>query len=510
MKRNKYLLIILFGCLLSGTFVSCKKQLDEVVPQDAISKQLALTDPSATQTLYIGVYSRLRAYNSALFYLGEMRSEIWADGLFTESAEGLSQQLFSHNISAQNVPYSNWAGFYNLLYQVNNVIDVLPKSPVAQATQNKWLAEMYGIRAYIYYTLLKTWGGVPITIEPVVTINNAAETYKARSPQDSVMMQIKSDINKSLELFAGSNAFPSGNRVFWNRVATLTLKGDVNIWSATNLGGGNADLNTALAALQEVKNLEGATLKLDPNYADIFDVTKKANNPEIIFGLSYESGQATQGTFVGILTVNSIQASGLSFAQAATPTVQSVYPYVNGASRVGMSQAMIDKLTAGPTDQRITNSFRVMYTSVAPYAVRGVFLTKWAGSTVGTSQVYNNDFPIYRYADVLLLLAEAKAKLGQDPSAEINQIRARAYGSGVLPFTNGSVRDNMNAILDEYLREFIGEGKRWWALRRAGDSYVYANIRSSYLSPSSTAKLLLPISLAMLNNDPLLKQTPGY
>jgi hypothetical protein len=110
----------------------------------------------------------------------------------------------------------------------------------------------------------------------------------------------------------------------------------------------------------------------------------------------------------------------------------------------------------------------------------------------------------------LLLLAEAKAKLGEDPAAEINAIRARAYGATFTPYVNGSISANMNAILDEYLREFIGEGKRWWALRRAGDSYVYANISPTYFSPTSTAKFLLPLSVGMLTADPLLKQTSGY
>ena len=117
---------------------------------------------------------------------------------------------------------------------------------------------------------------------------------------------------------------------------------------------------------------------------------------------------------------------------------------------------------------------------------------------------------IYRYADVLLMLAEAKAQLGEDPSAEIAQIRTRAYGASAPAFTSSTITANMNAILEETLREFIGEGKRWWALRRAGDAYVYANIKSTYLSPTSTAKLLLPISKSMISNDPLLTQTPGY
>lgn len=510
MKLNKHSLIFLFAIAFALTFFSsCKKLLEEVVPQDAISKQLALTDANATQTLYIGVYARLRSFNGTLFNLGEMRSDIWADGLFVESADATSQQLYTHNISTTNVPYGSWGGFYNLIYQINNVIDVLPKSPVAQATQAKWLAEMYGLRAYIYYTMLKTWGGVPLTLEPVQTINNAAETYKPRSTPDSIMLQVKSDIEKSLQLFGSSNNFASGNRVFWNRIATLALKGDVYLWSGTNMGGGNADYTTALTALQEIKNFEGSTLKLNSNYADNFDPSKKANNTEIISALSYESGQATQGTF-SLFFVNGVQSSSYSFTQAASPTVQSVYPYVNAANRVGMSQTMITRLTSGPADQRITNSFKIMYSTAAPYALRGVFLHKWVGSISGTSQVYNNDFPLYRYAEVLLLLAEAKTKLGQDPSSEINQIRARAYGSLAPAFVNGTITDNMNAILEEYLREFIGEGKRWWALRRAGDSYVYAAIKPAYLSPTTTAKMLLPITISMINNDPLLTQTPGY
>ena len=208
--------------------------------------------------------------------------------------------------------------------------------------------------------------------------------------------------------------------------------------------------------------------------------------------------------------MNSIQANTLSFSQAASPTVSSVYPFVNGANRVGLNQAMINRLTAAPADQRITNTFRVMYSNAAPFAVRGVMLTKYVGSTAGTTQIYDNDFPIYRYADVLLLLAEAKTKLGEDPSTEINAIRQRAYGNNYVPHVNASQTVNMNAILDEYLREFLGEGKRWWALRRAGNSYVYANLNPSYLSTASTAKFLLPLSLGMLTADPLLTQTPGY
>lgn len=499
---------VIFMLVLGIT--SCTKKLDEVVPQDAISKDAALKDPNAARTLYHGVYGRFRAYDATFFQLGEMRSDIWVDGLFTESVDGTLQNLYRHNISNLNVPFSGWAGFYNLIYNFNSVLKIIPQTTLPAAEKNKIQAEVLGLRAYVYYTMLKTWGAVPLNTEPVESITNAAETYKRRTGVDTVMKQVKADIEQSLQLFGSSNALPAGKRVYWSRVATLLLKGDVFIWSGTHMGGGAADFSTAKAALTEVKNLQSSTnLDLQGNYADVFDPTKKTNNKEIIFALNYELQQAQMGIF-GSFLVNSIQATTLSFAQAATPTVGSVYPFVNGANRVGLNQAMISRLTALPADQRISGSFRIMYSNASPFATRGVILSKFIGTTAGTSQVYNNDYPIYRYADVLLLLAEAKAKLGEDPSAEINAIRQRAYGAGYTPYVNGAVTDNMNAILDEYLREFIGEGKRWWALRRAGDAYVYANLNPTYFSATTTAKFLLPLTQAMLTADPLLTQTPGY
>ena len=509
MKYNKFLIISGMFLLVLG-MASCTKKLDEVLPQDAISKDQALKDPNAARTLYHGVYGRFRAFNSTFYQLGEMRSDIWVDGLFTESVDGGLQNLYRHNISNLNVPFANWAGFYNLIYNLNNVINIIPQTPLPDAEKTRIQAEVLGLRAYVYYTMLRTWGAVPLNTEPVETINNTAETYKRRTGADTIMTQIKADIEQSLSLFGSANTLLSGKRVYWSRIATLILKGDVYLWSGSHMGGGNTDFTTAKNALLEVRNLQGASLDLQGNYADIFDPTKKNNNKEIIFAINYELQQAENTQFVGAFTVNAIQAATLSFAQAPTPTVSSVYPYVNGANRIGMNQAMINRLTTLPADQRITNTFRVMYSNAAPFATRGIFLTKYIGTTAGTSQIYNNDFPIYRYADVLLLLAEAKAKLGEDPSAEINAIRLRAYGAGYTPHVNGGVTANMDAILEEYLREFIAEGKRWWALRRAGDSYVYANLNPTYFSPASTAKFLLPLSLGMLQADPLLTQTPGY
>ena len=236
MKYNKYLIISCAFSLLLGV-QSCTKKLDEVVPQDTISKDQALKDPNAARTLYHGVYGRFRAFDATFFQLGEMRSDIWVDGLFTESVDGALQNLYRHNISNLNVPFSGWGGFYNLIYNFNNVIKILPQTPLPEAERNRMLAEIYGLRAYVYYTMLRTWGAVPLNTEPVETINNAAETYKRRTGADTIMTQVKADIEQSLQLFGAANTLSAAKRVYWSRVASLVLKGDVFIWSGTHMGG---------------------------------------------------------------------------------------------------------------------------------------------------------------------------------------------------------------------------------------------------------------------------------
>ena len=140
MKYNK---IFITGALLLTLGVqSCTKKLDEVVPQSSISKDQALKDPNAARTLYYGVYGLLRNYNNTIYQLGEMRSDIWVDGLFTESVDGGSQDLYRHNISGLNVPFTNWAGFYNLIYNFNNVIKIMPQTPLSDAEKTKILAEV--------------------------------------------------------------------------------------------------------------------------------------------------------------------------------------------------------------------------------------------------------------------------------------------------------------------------------------------------------------------------------
>lgn len=87
--------------------------------------------------------------------------------------------------------------------------------------------------------------------------------------------------------------------------------------------------------------------------------------------------------------------------------------------------------------------------------------------------LFLDDVIIYRYADVLLMKAEAKNALGVDPSFELNQVRKRAYGTKYSGYelVSNSKEANDNAILKKRLFELAFEGKRWWDLVRFGKAF---------------------------------------
>ncbi len=160
--------------------------------------------------------------------------------------------------------------------------------------------------------------------------------------------------------------------------------------------------------------------------------------------------------------------------------------------------------------QKDTNG-NLVYEAAYPYKYQGTTLTG-----ASTRSMYD-DYPIYRYADCLLLLAEAKYLLGEDIATEINIIRKRAYGDNysdkvAYPNDKGSFYDDnkfvggdedpVEAILKERLRELIFEGRNWYDIR-------LLNMTSKYSTATST-RLLWPIDESTLTNNNKLVQTDGY
>lgn len=498
---KKYIYIFIAAVTLSA----CSDELDLSSPSELTAQGFWTTEEGA-KTAQTGLYANLRASAQNLWLLGEMRSDIWGGRTFESPFD---ENLIESNITVSTAPFGGWADLYVRIHRVNDFIENLPDVPFTDETEKEHLlGQAYGLRALYYYTLLKTYGAVPIILEPLTEINPEGLS-RARSPQADVMAQVKSDLAASLSSFGSDDSFWLGKKIFWSKAATLALKGDVFIWSGNLLGGGVSDFTEAKTALQQISSFG---ISLEPSLSTLWGVDNE-DNDEFIFALDYKQDEA--GNFYNSLTGRSteINAQFNDQGEALTTFI------VDGANRYGPSEKTL-LLLDDNKDSRKEATFIPLYTddnAGAGYPnynankYFGAIFNKFFGRVDGSVRIFENDIPLYRYADVLLLLAEAKNFLGEDPSGEINQIRERALGTNYTiadAYVNDAPTANANAILNERYKEFIGEGKRWWDLRRAGDSFVIDNI--SFLNPGDEYKLILPITQDMIGRNPLLDQTPGY
>lgn len=489
---KKYILLVAVITIISA----CELELK---PESSLTYNGFWDTEEAARAAHIGIYANLRGYNYTFWSMGELRSDIWG-GATIESPSGTT--LIDNNISTSSVPFGNWANFYSLIHRVNDFLKNTPNVTFGSEAEKKHLlGQVHGIRAFVYYTMVKAWGDVPITTEPLLEVD-LLKLKKARSPKKEVMALVKEDIKKSLEYFGNDNSLWVNKKIYWSKAATLALKGDAYLWSGKVLGGGTDDFEKAKTALQQITDFELV------NYNALWGQANENNN-EFIFTVDYQQDQASN--FYGSFTARAVDVAAL-FDSEGNPMSKVV---VNGASRFGPSIKTLKMLDDTKDARRATfirlfndNKGRIPF---AEEGYRGSILAKYLGivDSDGSRKSYNNT-PLYRYADVLLLLAEAKNNLGQDPSSEINAVRKRAYGEHFedYKFVNGTQVGNAKAILNERMKEFVGEGKRWWDLVRAGGTYAFDEIET--LNASEAYKIYYPISQGMLANDSELKQTEGY
>ena len=472
----------------------------DLQPESELTYNGYWNSEEAVKAAQIGIYSKFRDYDETLWRMGEIRSDIWG-GSTLETA--FDTELMINDISSTKVYFSDWANLYGFIHNLNDFIKNAPTVAFRNENQkNQLIGQVYGIRAYTYYTMLKAWGDVPISTEPLLEVD-LMKLKKKRAPKTEVMAQVKSDIAKSLEYFGTDNSQWDGKSTYWSKAATLALKGDAFLWSGKVLNGGNADFQEAKSALQAVTGYSLA------DWNSLWGVANERNK-EFIFSFDYQQGQ--KNSFYGARTTAAANYILNLFDENATaltnvPLYGTAITVIEGANRYSPSTKMLNMLS-DKKDKRYNTFFR-MYNADGKYVAS--ILYKFLGP-VNTSGIResNNNLPLYRYADVLLLLAEAKNQLNEDPSAEINSVRQRAYADNYAgnEFVNGTKEANAKAILDERLKEFAGEGKRWWDLVRAGDDYLYNEVPT--MTKATAYKIYYPLSSSMLANDSELEQTQGY
>lgn len=430
----------------------------------------------------------------------------------------------------------NYTFFVSFISQITLYIDKIEKLSMDDADlKARYIGELKGLRGYYASFLYSHFGPVPIRTNPE-EINNPDAPVLARPSDEEMVNQIKADLADAIAVLPDN--FTGSDYGRFSKAAALTCRMKLNMqlkkW------------NDAIADGEAIKALG---FQLIPNYNDNFGPQSKGGNSEIIFPIvctptaSYNAnmwfayvmpGDYMNPDGVAITAWNGFRMPWDTYRKFDTVNDQRtlrLLRYYPSNARGDGSWVWCDALTgdtatslsggtvtpAGTLNGNATMVHRGKFG--APSSYRGAVPMKFAIDESGAnSQNMNMDFVIYRYADVLLLLAEAYNNADQTGKAIplIDEVRHRA---GLANTTATGKSDVQAAIENERLFELYLEGSRrddlirWgkFTQRAVDDGYKSINPNWSSGSIGANKYLLYPIPRAVISqSNGVITQNPGY
>lgn len=514
MKRIHF--IILIGCF--GLF-SCKKVID-LYPQSNLNTGTYYSNLDEVKSALNGCYNGMQRSLSNEWQFTELRSDnskMGAPGSTASANRDLSDlDMFIPSPSQQQI-YNYWLATYNNIRNINIVLQKLGvvydatagtftlnaiSIPITETDRKQLAGEAMFIRAYHYFNLVRLFGGVFLVHEPITP---AAALQMNRASVEDIYKLIQADL---------VNGAAYMNNLKFNQILAAN-QGRATSWAAKGLLakvylslGRKTD---AIPLLQDVITNSGYSLQAV--YANVFSISNEMNS-EILFAVRYKAGGIGLGSHFG----NTFAPIGSGSA------------VINGdGDGLNYPTAELDTLTNG--DLRKPTLIGVYGTGTAAKWYVKKFL-----SPVTVVDDGESDWPVLRYADILLMLAEAQG-YSQASIDLINSVRVRAGLPNYTLTSLSSVALFEQALSTERRIEFAFENQRWFDLVRFNTTLTTVTAEQSikdhyadeyyshyrlYLPPTPTLaelqgyitrdKLLLPIPQREIDNNTqlVIPQNPGY
>ncbi|GAK98047.1 putative outer membrane protein [Nonlabens tegetincola] len=529
MKLNKIYKIRIITLLIIWlfTFSSCEDLVDEN-PISEIGENNFYANNQDLLAAVISCYDGMQSfYRDQYFHWGEFR----ADNHAPSSAVNTTNQEIADNSISEGNGATRWADLYRTISRTNNVIANAPGVP---GLNENYLAEALAIRARCYFDAIRVWGDVPLFTEPVESPSDAI-----RPATDAITILndvIIPDMNRAQNLMQ----IPSDDFRF-SKSSIYALQAEVYLYAD--------DLPNAKTAIQDLIALGSHSLVTtpidwrelffnsngDPATDDALD-GKIQEGSELIWSIRYSADEEAGSGNPNRSAVAQLFRGGIPqflmseeienkwndrFPTDSTEWVTK-YPTTDPA----LTRTVIEPDGMGGTvevqrfnygDWRYFYSRQGGYDALGSIPIGQAKTGKW-GDSVFPANEDITDVVVYRYADMLLLLAEVEHRLNPGdvttPLGIINQLRTARQLPQVTAAEFGATPDErLDYILDERQFELYGEAKRWWDLLR-NDKAIQTMTpilqTRGVTVPLTQDRLMWPIFFEHLIENPLLNQNPGY
>ncbi|TKK71041.1 RagB/SusD family nutrient uptake outer membrane protein [Ilyomonas limi] len=495
--------IILCIAIFTLVQVSCKKDFLDKTDPTKINTDLFYKDAKEVQQAVDGVYGTLQSIANNQWLFNELPSDNTTID-FNPGDRGQAPSIeafefYNWNSGTGNIN-SMYISHYNAIYNANNTLAKMQGAALSDSLKAVYEGQLKFIRAYLYFELTQYFGDVILITEP---LQQPSDAYAyVRKPQDTVYAQIETDLKEAAAELPVT--YPSTDVGRVTKGAALTLLGKVYLTKK--------QYSDAIGTLSQVLQLG---YSLVPNYADVFDPQKK-NGPESIFEIQYQGGNDLGEWSSFIYT----------FAPRLSADAVTGWPQSNPGGWNIPTNDIINSYEDG--DVRKAASVGLDFKSpvtgdVVPYIKKYDHPHTIYGRT-------DDNWPVLRYADVLLMLAEAINEQSGPTSEAYNYLNAVRSRAGLKPVSALGQQEFRDKVLHERRVELAFENWRWFDLKRTmtaqqltdflnaygakekanptvqRQGIPYAN--TDYVFDAFEALYPLPNDELLINNK--LTQNPGY
>ncbi|MDR2120858.1 MAG: RagB/SusD family nutrient uptake outer membrane protein [Tannerella sp.] len=535
---NTYSKLAIAVLLTAGTW-SCSDDLTEKV-YSSVTEQSYNYTTKDFYPIVLSVYPDMRnvCNHFGYFCVQEVSADAivmppnasgWDDG-------GVYRRQHYHTWTSEQAPVNNtWAWIYRGALLANNVIDQIENGVVPAPTpadREQGLAEARAMRAYYYWMVCDNFGDAPL-------VTTRTSELPAKTPRQEIYNFIVSELIEVIPRLndeQGGSMYGRMNR--WAGKALLA-----NIYLNAEVYTGQARWEECIAQCDDIIN--SGKCGLSPNYKDPFRATGVESSREVLFTVPFDKNLAGGNTLHVFSWHGELKKK---FKLEATPwgsgtamgTGQFIDTYEEGDSRLEDSWLMGPQLAADGTPLLGTYDQKgepLVFTKDLPSAsftkeTEGYRMNKYEvepGSTDGST----TDFPIFRYAQVLMMKAECLLRLGRPGAGElVTQVRQRAFKAdpSKAAVTDEQLKAN-SAYKYGYMEnyEIVDPGDQspvqfgrmydelgWefaWEMHRRRDAIRFGVFtKKSWLShkPQGDYRSVFPIPETVITSNPNLVQNPNY